>query len=392
MRKLILSLSLIVAVFFATAQNEYETILKEIETNSTTLSTLREQMEVDKLNNRTGIYLDNPEVEFNYLWGSPSMLGKRTDVRVTQTFDFPTVYGYRNKISQLENTNLNLIYKSERMNLLLQAKQICIELAYLNALAKEYVSRLDNARLIAEAYQAKFDKGDANMLENNKAQLNLATVENELKRIEIGATSLLLELKAMNGGNEIAFTVTNIENELLPANFTDWYAVAETKNPVLQHVKGQIEIDRQQISMNKALGLPKFTAGYMSEGVVDEKFQGITIGISVPLWENKNKVKHARAQIRATETALENNKIQFYNRLQNLFAQSSGLRENALKYRNSLSSYNNENLLKKALDSGEISILNYLLEIEYYYDAVNKVLELERDCNLSIAELSAVEL
>jgi hypothetical protein len=44
------------------------------------------------------------------------------------------------------------------------------------------------------------------------------------------------------------------------------------------------------------------------------------------------------------------------------------------------------------LDAGEISLLNYLLEVEYYYDAINKALEAERNYQLTVAELSSVEL
>lgn len=229
MKKLVISILLTIIVFPVMAQSEVETILKEIETNSTTLSALREQMEAQKLGNRTGIYLANPEVEFNYLWGSPSPIGNRTDINVTQSFDFPTVYGHRSKLSKLENANVDLMYKSERINLLLRAKQVCIELAYYNALAKEYAGRLANAQRIAETYQARFEKGDANVLENNKAQLNLTTVSNEMNRIEIERSSLLSELKTLNGGKDISFTVFEITNETLPLNFDDWYASADRK-------------------------------------------------------------------------------------------------------------------------------------------------------------------
>ncbi len=34
---------------------------------------------------------------------------------------------------------------------------------------------------------------------------------------------------------------------------------------------------------------------HSEEGVVGEQFQGITVGISIPLWENKNSVKYAKA-------------------------------------------------------------------------------------------------
>ena len=392
MKKSIISILLLAVVYAASAQSGYEAVLQQIEENSTTLSALREQMEAQKLGNRTGLAPANPEVEFNYLWGSPSAIGNRTDVNITQSFDFPTAYGYRSKISKLENANADVLYKSERINLLLRAKQVCIELVYYNALAKEYAARLTNAERVAETFQTRFDRGDANIIENNKAQLNLTTVRNEMKRIEIERTLLLSELRTLNGGVEISFTITEYSNEPLPANFNDWYSLAESKSPVLQYVRGQIGIGQQQVKLNTALGLPKFTAGYMSEKVVGERFQGITVGVSIPLWENKNRVKQAKAQVRAAEIALEDTKVQFYNRLQNLFVKSSGLQENALNYRTALSSYSNEALLKKALDAGEIPLLNYLLEIEYYYDAMSKVLEAERDFNLSMAELSAVEL
>lgn len=395
-KNVIRNLSFVIAIgLSAHAQNGYETILQQIEANNTSLAALRQQAEAQKLGNRTGLAPANPEVEFNYLWGSPSPIGNRTDISVTQSFDFPTAYGHRSKLSKLENANVDILYKSERINLLLRTKQVCIELIYYNALAKEYAIRLANAERIAETFRTRFDRGDANVIENNKAQLNLTTVQNEMKRIEIERTSLLSELQMLNGGKSITdygLRITDYPIEILPEDFASWYDAAESKSPVLQYVRGQIEIGQQQVRLNTALGLPKFAAGYMSEKVVGEKFQGITVGVSIPLWENKNRVKQAKMQVRAAERTLEDTKIQFYNRLQNLFMKSSALQENALNYRNALSSYSNEVLLKKALDAGEISLLDYLLEIEYYYDAMNNVLEAERDFNLSMAELSAVEL
>jgi outer membrane protein, heavy metal efflux system len=116
------------------------------------------------------------------------------------------------------------------------------------------------------------------------------------------------------------------------------------------------------------------------------------MGVSVPLWENKNRVKQAEAQVSASEAALADTKIQFYNRLQSLFEKSRSLQENAERYLVALSTFSNEDLLKKALDGGEISLLNYLLELEYYYTTMDKLLDARRDLGLSLAELRAVEL
>ncbi|MDR2804567.1 MAG: TolC family protein [Dysgonamonadaceae bacterium] len=392
MKQLIVSILFLSAGFAATAQSGYNAVLQQIEANNTSLSALRQQTEVQKLGNRTGIYPANPEMEFNYLWGTPDPIGNRTDITVKQSFDFPTAYIYRRKIADLQNANAELAYKAERLNVLLAAKRICIELIYNNALAKEYAVRLQNAERIAVAYKTKLEKGEINILEHNKAQLNFTAGQAEVAQIEAGQAALLSELKRLNGGKEIIFSDNVYPANILPADFENWYSAAETKSPVLQYVSGQIEIGKQQVKLNHALGLPKFSAGYMSEKIVGEHFQGITLGVSVPLWENKNRVKTAKAQVMTAESALEDTKVQFYNRLQILHLKASALQQNAQKIRKSLSDYSNAPLLQRALDAGEISLLNYLLEIEYYYASINKALEAELNYELAVAELSAVEL
>lgn len=392
MRKIIYSLLLMLSAVSLTAQQNIDTLLSEIETNSSTLSALRQQIEAQKIGNKTDIYLPNPEVEYTYLWGKPSVLGNETDISVMQSFDFPTAYMHRSKIAGLENQHLELQYKSERINLLLQAKELLIQLAYYNALAQEYDTRLTNANRIATSYQSRFDKGDTNILERNKSQVNLTTVENELNNINIERQALLTQLKALNGGLDLSFNETTILSAPLPLAFDEWFAVAESQSPAMQYLSKQIDIDKEQIKLNRSLGMPKLSAGYASEKIVGEHFRGISVGVSIPLWENKNKVKHAKAQLRSAEAVLQDGKIQFYNHLQQLYAKSQGLQQNAAKYRQTLKSHNNESLLKKSLDLGEISLLTYLLEAEYYYDTVNKALEAERDYQLTLAELSAVML
>jgi outer membrane protein TolC len=392
MRKLIVSILFLSTGLYAIAQNEFEIVLQQIEENNIELTALREQVKSQKLGNRTGIYPGNPEVEFHYLWGSPAMTGNRTDVSVKQSFEFPAVYAYRSKIAHLQSTNADLSYKSQRMYLLLSAKQVCIKLIYYNALAKEYELRLRNAEYLAKVYQIKLEKGETNVLENNKAQLSLTAIRTEVLRIEAEQTSLLAELKQLNGGKEIAYSNTIYPVKTLPDDFDKWYTEVEIQNPVLQYLNKQVEIDRQQVKLNRSLGLPKFSAGYMSEKMTGEHFQGITVSMSVPLWENKNNVKQANAQVRATEFNLEDKKMQLYSRLKRLYFKATTLWQNAQDVRQSISLYGNEPLLKKALDTGEISLLTYLQEIEFYYEAINKVLEAERDYELTVSELSAVEL
>jgi outer membrane protein TolC len=144
--------------------------------------------------------------------------------------------------------------------------------------------------------------------------------------------------------------------------------------------------------MSKAKRLPTFSAGFVSEKIVGETFQGIKVGISVPLWENKNQVAHAKASVNAAEARRVDGIQKFYLEVKSQYSRAIGLNEIARNYRNLLNTSNSADLLLKALDAGEISLLNYLTEISLYYNTVNLALEAERDFQKSVAELLAVEL
>ncbi len=392
MRTIIITMLVLFAGITLNAQNNINPVLSSIEENNTTLKALREQVEADKLQNKTGIFLDDPEVGFNYLWGNPSNTGNRTDFSVSQTFDIPTITGMKSRLANGRNNLVEWQYKADRMNILLEAKQYCIELIYYNSLLKELYLRLEHAETIAKGYKDRMDRGDVSILEYNKVNLNLSTIQGEISRMEVERDALLAQLKRLNGGIDVVFNDADYGSRELPLNFNDWYVQAEDKNPVLTYVRNEIEVSQKQVSLSKAMNLPKFTAGYMSEKVVGQRYQGVSLGISIPLWSNKNQVKQAKASVAAAQSREADTKQQFFSQLQIQYSKAMGLKTTADKYRKSLANLNNTILLKKALDAGEISLLDYMVEMGLYYDNVNQTLAAERDYQLAFAELAAVEL
>ena len=389
MKKLILALISIIA-FSSTilSQSSIDIILIEIEGNNTSLSALRKSTEAERIGNKTGMYLQNPEVELNYLWSNPSVGGNRTDVSISQSFDFPTAYLFKNQISNIKNEQIDLEYKKQLKALLLQARFVCNDFIYTNALKSELSKRLIHAQSIANSYKSKYDVGDTNILEYNKAQLNLLNISKELESIEIERNTLLAELTRLNGGNYIDFTDIISQSHVIQDDFEQWYISAEQKNPTSIWLLKEMEISKKQEKLSRAMSLPKLQAGFMSEKIVGEKFQGITVGLSIPLWENKNTIKFAKANTLAIESIANDNKIQLYNHLKALHTKSIRLSKNVDDYRLNLRLFDNSELLKKALDKGEITLVDYILELSIYYESVYNLLELELGLNNAIAELN----
>lgn len=391
MKNIIITLLTILVASQISAQN-IESLLSEIESNNTTLRAYKDLNEAQKLENKTGIYLENPEIGFNYLWGDPSSMGERKDFSVSQSFDFPTAYGIRKKIADAKNEQSDLEFELQRKSVLYKAKTLCNELIYLNALNRVLTKRVDHASNIAKAYSIRFDKGEINILEKNKAQFNLLNAEKELEANETEREVLLAELTALNGGNTVSFMQATFDAVELPLDFTSWYTTYEKKNIILQQAHNDVALSEEQIKLSKALSLPKFSGGYMSESVVGESFKGVSLGMSIPLWENKNKVKVASAQQQVAIELANDKKIQTYNQLKGQFEKALNLQETLASYKESFQELNSTDLLKKALDAGEISLIDYLLELTLYYETTDKFLAIEKELNQLAAGLYFFDL
>ena len=229
-------------MFFALWSKHCRKCIAGIEKNNTGLSALKKKVEADKIGNRTGIFLSNPEFGFNYLYGNPADNGNRTDISIKQSFDFPTAYTYKGRIADSRNIQAELEYQKQLKTVLYQARLLCADLLYSNALQKEYEKRLTHVQTIANSYKVKFDKGEAGILEYNKAQLNLLKVQQEMENNNINRNSILSELAALNGGISVNLDETVFTALIIPDDFEIWYLQAEQNNPVLSWLKQEIEI------------------------------------------------------------------------------------------------------------------------------------------------------
>ena len=387
----LLALVLISLGLGVSAQDIPKTLV-EIEKNNTSLQAYKKLNEAEKLENKTGIYLENPEVEFNYLWGDPASKGERKDFAIKQSFDFPTAYGIRKKIANARNQQSDLAYQLQRKTVLYRAKTLCNELIYLNARNTILASRVKQAKELAEACTIQFEKGEINILDKNKAQFNLLNAQKELEANQIERDNRLAMLTTLNGGKAIDFNQIAFEKLQLPADFATWYNGYQQKNLLLQQNENDIQISEKEIQLSKAMSLPKFSGGYMSESVVGESFRGVSVGMSIPLWENKNKVKLAKARKQVAVEQAKSQQFQTLNQLKGQYDKAVNLKETLRSYEKEFALVNSAELLKTALDAGEISLIDYLQELTLYYETTDKFLTIEKELNQLAAGLFFFEL
>jgi len=370
--------------FMAQAQSNIEQILQSIKQNNVTLNALRESAAAEKIGNKTGLTPSNPEVELGYLWGSPADIGARKDLSITQEFDFPTAYRYKSQLSKGMNRQVDIVLRQQEREILSEARGYCVELIYRNRLNDELAKRKMYAEKLATSYESLFEKGEINIIEYNKTKLNRLKIEKDLELNKVDIATLEAELKRMNNEQPLPASADRYEEYLLPKDFKEWSAEAKANNPMLLAASQEVELSRKQEQLTKAMNLPKITTGYVSERIQGTTQQGIMLGMSIPLWENKNTLRHRKAQTITMQSIQHDTEQQYNITLRTQYDKANKLSAMLEDYKQILHTSNNEALLDKAFEQGQLSLINYLLELSEYYDTVERYLETERDYHQAV--------
>ena len=208
-----------------------------------------------------------------------------------------------------------------------------------------------------------------------------------MENIRIGKEELLSELTRLNGGNKVTLAAKEFNTPLLPSDFEQWYAEIQNNIPDRKIIDQEIELGKKQLQLSRASSYPGIQTGYMSEKVIGEQFQGITLGITLPLWEKKNSVKYDRANLMALNSARDDIDFSIFQYLKLLYEKSVSLRQSLDDYKSEYQQLQQTGLLDKALAAGEINIIEYYLQISVYYENMDRMLEMKRDLNKTLAEL-----
>lgn len=377
MKRNIVLAAMLLALIGVNAQiSDVDKVLKSIEENNKDLRANEHLTVSQKLEAKTDNNLPDPSINYSYQFGHPQELGKSGELTVTQGFDFPTVYGSRNKLNKLKANSFDYRFDAFRQQLLLTAKETCIDLIRLNKQKTLIDERLKNAETLSEVYARRLATGDANALETNKINMELMNVKAEAAMNEAARLSKLQELIAMNGNIPLELNDTEyspveelpgfeqLKQEVLPADVA------------LRSLESESAVAKKQISVNKSGWLPKLELGYRRNTGEGEQFNGFVVGVSVPLFENKNKVKAAKAQSLYADLQKAGLEEKNESVLYGLYKEAETLKA-AMKDYNKLLEGSDMKLLRQALDARQISLIEYFTEISVIYQSHQSFMELE---------------
>lgn len=357
----------------------FTTFIAALDSNNTSLQALRQVLIAQKAGNRVGLNPADPEVGISYLRPNPRLSDRRLDFEISQELEFPTVYGHRRKVADQLDESLDWQYRLERNEVLSQALQIWVDWQYYHRNREVLELQMVHATQISQAFQRAFEAGEINILDRNKSKIHALNASKSFELNEIELQSALHELTSMNGGRPIGTLPVFWPNWELPEHFEDWQAYTESQSVLLQTMQQDLSTQQAQEKLARSMLLPNLHVGFMREQDIEVDFRGVTFGMSIPLWQHRNRSKQARLQTRAQESLLYHTSNQQELEQRRLFLKAKTLKTQTDELKTIVRENSSPELLRKALDMGEITLVEYLVELSMYYELMEKALQAERE-------------
>lgn len=392
MKNLIITTILFCFSLIASAQSQTDAVLESIRKNNKTIQAGIRYWRSQNTFAKTGNTPRDPVVEYDHLYGSPAGAGTQKDFSVTQQLDFPTAYGYRSKIANSKIEQNAYLQKNAEQEVLLEAKKVCIELVYQNKRQAELERRTAISHKLFADIKKKFDLQDATILDFNKIKVQLATVNSDLILQKGKIAEHKYHLTELNGGLEVSFIDTIYPIALPLPGFEELDSLIEANDPIVQSYEKDIEVNHRQLSLAKALTLPKIETGYHSQSILGQSYKGFHLGVSIPLWENKNKVRAQSQALEYSSLRMLEHRIEHRYTNKETYDRHISVKQALSETQNILDNLNTVSMLNKALKLGQITSIEYANELSLYYSLQDRLLELEKAYNLTIADLLKYKL
>tara|TARA_R110002051_G_scaffold62195_1_gene113820 strand:+ start:115 stop:4500 length:4386 start_codon:yes stop_codon:yes gene_type:complete len=346
-----------------------------------------------------GSSFDLPKTDFDVEYGQTnSSADNDTRFSVSQKFAFPTLYGSQNKFAQTKIQASELNEAVLKNDLIAQVKSTYYELWYIKS--KQMVLQKQDSIYERFAYAAnlRYKTGESNALEQATANVELADIQIMILDNASVLKNHQLQLQnLMNTDSLVDINVGNLEvkTEMLP-QLKDSTAISN--NPTLAFYQKQIELAENEKSVAVSKLLPDITLGYFNQSFIGngetangtptvfdsgDRFTGVQLGLSIPIWlkPHTSKIKAAKIQKMENEAQLEAVKNKTQTQLETLWETLQTEQTNLESYRNNALPQA-ELLLKnsqRGFQEGEVGYIEYIqglnraLTIQVkYLDFVNK--------------------
>lgn len=349
-------------------------------------------IEVQKELKGTAWNIDKTDVDFQY--GMFNSYSKDNSFAVSQSFAFPTVYINQARLATAKIKSSEWQMENSKLEIATQVKQTYCQLTYL--FSKQRLLKYQDSLFsgFANAAELRAKTGETNRLEMVTARSQSMEAKNQLFQVNADIGIFARKLKTLLNSADILYPADDqmIRLTLNPVSDSAFLS----GNPMLQYIRQQVEVSRNEKKLEKSHLLPDLRIGIFSQTMLGtqevnglpetftkaDRFNGFQAGISLPLWFKPYSSSIKAAGI--NEQIAANNAEQYAKTLSGTYL---SLLDEYGKYKNTVDYYEQQAVPEAEIiieqstlsyKAGAMDYINYLLSIDRalsirlnYLDALN---------------------
>lgn len=389
MKRQILSIAIVLMALAPNIEaNNIDYVLQQIKLNNTQLKALNAEIEAQTADIKSSNNLSDPTIDGAYLFGVGS-IGDKWELGVSQEFDWPGIYSARGKVNKARIEALAQSYAQKQIQIFSEARNICLEIICLNRRIKFENNILANLDSLYDKSLKGLEYGEISILDTNKLKIERLGVTQSIAGNKALLQTKIKQLEGLNGNiplNDVASLSDYPEQQL--HSLDEYLSQMKASDPQLRQISSEIEASNKQVSVTRMQNLPKFSLGYRHVNEIGDHFNGVGVGLSIPVFENRGKNKAAKAQAIASQLSFDDVISTRTAEITASHQKAVAVRQQLDGYRDALLKCNNIEILDKALYGGQISLINYLLELRYFIEAQNALIDIEFEYNTLITDLN----
>jgi outer membrane protein TolC len=224
----------------------------------------------------------------------------------------------------------------------------------------------------------------------DKARIYKINLQNELKRIIYDIQIQKDQLKHLNGGILLNDLIFKYPSSWILPDLDSIIMNLSIQNSELRIAGLSMDENEKLIRFEKMNNLPSFEAGYKSEKILNQEFRGVHAGITIPLWQNNNRIKHAKLQSEWSEAYYQQKQHEIESQVSTLYNQAQTLYSNYMQMKDILREERITESSLELLQSGQISFPEYLVEVRFLIATHMDVLEKEQEYYNSLSTLKLI--
>lgn len=371
---------------FAQKVENYESYINTVKDNNVMLKALTHTLEAQKYSNKIGINPADPTFEVE-----PNFEGQ-ISYTAAFSFDFPTIYYHTKKLAKISTQKNEYEYYIAAFQEMLEIDNAYIQSIYVNKkleLLQKVYSGNDN---IKKYISVSVENGNASILELNTAKGELLRSGSAISEVLLEQSNMEKKLQVLNGGNEIS-----ISSDCYPiyniGELDSYIDRAMVKSFEVQITEADSLIAARNLKINKNAWAPSltFSVGYDTD-IRDQRNNvgKVAIGVSIPIWQNSNKVRAAKMEYSATMARNYQSRLDTKANLETLMNNYNMANKNYELYGEFFTATSSFELLDKALKQRQMSIIDYYSEINLVVEIELQKLDYEYRLVSAMAEMQSM--